>query len=167
MSYSEAFVINDIPDTYSPMKKKILKTEQDVASVNFMRSEDKKFPYAKIARLACITGALYLAGYVVPLPLVGAEQFSMPTSPENAVPKDVDNILRYIQLILLGLCVTIAAIMAMIAGFIRIVGLREESNKRFMDAIVGMIMVLAAPTILLIIATIVRGILSIMPGSMF
>lgn len=82
---------------------------------------------------------------------------------ENVVPKEVDELLLRIQLVCGGICVSIAIVMGMIAGLMRIIGLREEARKRFEDAVVGMIMVLTAPAVLGILATIVRGFLHLFP----
>lgn len=84
----------------------------------------------------------------------------------NVVPQELDDVMRLIQLICVGICVGVAIIMAMIAGFFRMIGLREEAKKRYMDAVTGMIMVLTAPAVLLVIATIVRGILKLLPNSL-
>ena len=83
---------------------------------------------------------------------------------EAVIPKEVDVVLLKIQLVCLGLCVSVGVIMAMIAGFFRIIGLREEARKRYADAVMGMIQVLTAPVVLGIIATIVRGLLHLFPG---
>jgi putative copper export protein len=58
----------------------------------------------------------------------------------------------------------VGIIMAMIAGFFRMIGLREEARKRYMDACMGMVQVLSAPAVLGIIALIVRSVLKLFPG---
>jgi hypothetical protein len=75
----------------------------------------------------------------------------------------IDGVLFKIQLICGGICVSLATIMAMVAGIFRLLGLREEAKKRYMDAIAGMTMVLTAPVVLGVLATIVRGILKLFP----
>lgn len=84
---------------------------------------------------------------------------------DAALPTEIDELMLKIQLVCLGICVGMAIIMAMIAGFFRMIGLREEAKKRYTDAITGMVMVLSAPAVLLLIATVVRGFLKILPGS--
>jgi hypothetical protein len=83
---------------------------------------------------------------------------------KDVIPPEVDMLLLKIQLICLGVCVSAGVIMAMIAGFFRIIGLREEAKKRYNDAVMGMIQVLTAPAVLGIIATVVRGLLRFFPG---
>lgn len=103
--------------------------------------------------------------------LAGVEAYTMfpvgtvmAQTAENVIPKEVDEILLKIQLICLGVCVSVAVIMAMIAGFFRMIGLREEARKRYVDACMGMIQVLSAPAVLGIIALVVRGVLHLFPG---
>lgn len=84
---------------------------------------------------------------------------------DAGLPTEIDDLMLKVQLICLGVCVGMAIIMAMIAGFFRMIGLREEAKKRYTDAITGMIMVLTAPAVLLLIATLVRGFIKILPGS--
>lgn len=163
--YSESFEWNDIPDGYSRVS---LKTEQDVAPVNFPRGVNKKSRFGGTATVACMMALTFIAsstGIIGGTEVAMAQQMQIPTTAEEAVPKEVDDIMFYIQLICLGLCVGVAIIMAMIAGFFRMIGLREESKKRYTDAIAGMLMVLTAPAVLLVIATIVRGLLAILPGN--
>lgn len=83
---------------------------------------------------------------------------------EQKVLDDIDSVLFKIQLICGGICVGLAIIMAMVAGFFRLLGLREEAKKRYADAIAGMTMVLTAPVVLGVLATIVRGILRLFPS---
>lgn len=83
---------------------------------------------------------------------------------EQQVLNDIDSVLFKIQLICGGICVGVAILMAMVAGFFRILGLREEAKKRYMDAVAGMTMVLTAPVVLGVLATIVRGIIRLFPN---
>lgn len=93
---------------------------------------------------------------------------AMPASAETTdptkLPPEVDEVLLKIQIICLGICVSVAIIMAMVAGFFRMIGLREEAKKRYKDAVAGMTMVLTAPAVLGVIATIVRGFLALFPN---
>lgn len=82
----------------------------------------------------------------------------------NVLPPEVDDVLFKVQLVCLGICVGVAIIMAMVAGFFRMIGLREEAKKRYADAVAGMTMVLTAPVVLGVIATIVRGLLKLFPN---
>lgn len=93
------------------------------------------------------------------------ELLTAPTTATQAgLPSEIDDLMTKVQLVCLGLCVGVAIIMAMIAGFFRMIGLREEAKKRYSDAILGMIMVLSAPAVLLVIATVVRGFLKLFPS---
>lgn len=89
---------------------------------------------------------------------------AMAQSKDSVIPKEVDDILMRIELICLGTCVSVAIIFAMIAGFFRIIGLREEARKRYGDAVMGMLQVLSAPAVLGVLALVVRGVLKMFPG---
>lgn len=82
---------------------------------------------------------------------------------EMQAMEQVDEVMFKIQLICAGICVSVGIVMMMVAGFFRIVGLREEAKKRYMDAIAGVIMVLTAPVVLGVLATVVRGLLRLFP----
>lgn len=75
----------------------------------------------------------------------------------TGVPKEVGDILRDLQIIAGGTIVGLASLMAMAAGLMRTLGLREEGKKRYKDAIAGMGMVLTAPAIIGLIATLLRA----------
>jgi len=89
---------------------------------------------------------------------------AMAQGKDSVIPKEVDDILMRIELICLGTCVSVAIIFAMIAGFFRIIGLRDEARKRYGDAVMGMLQVLSAPAVLGVLALVVRGVLKMFPG---
>lgn len=128
------------------LKKKSLTNEK---KINFLQGKKVIIPLVVMTILATSTE-------------VYAETL---TRQEEDAMKTIDDVLFKVQLICAGICVGLATLMGMIAGFFRIVGLREEAKKRFSDAITGMIMVLSAPVVIGIIATIVRGLLSLFPQS--
>ncbi len=80
------------------------------------------------------------------------------------IPQDVDKAFLTIEIVILGLAGSVATIMAMISGIMRSIGMREEARKRFNDACVGFLQVLAAPVVIAVLGLIARGVLSLLPG---
>ncbi len=110
--------------------------------------------------------AAFLVGVTAFAILTGFDVVEATTSlsqAETDVMNQIDAILLKIQLICGGISVGLAAVMAMIAGIFRIVGLREEAKRRYQDAAAGMTMVLTAPVVLGLLATVVRGLLKMFP----
>lgn len=133
-----------VPVTPRPVKRD---------TVNFSVSEKPLAPLRLSQRLIEVS--------VLNLAITPTYAFAAPE--QDVIPKEVDDLLIRVQLVCGGICVSVAIVMGMVAGLLRIIGLREEAKKRFEDACVGMIMVLTAPAVLGILATIVRGFLHLFP----
>lgn len=73
------------------------------------------------------------------------------------LPPEVLDLLTKVQLYSGGIVVGLAGCMAGVAGLMRTVGLREEAKKRYKDSIMGMAMVMTAPTIIGLVATILKA----------
>lgn len=74
-----------------------------------------------------------------------------------SLPIEVTNILTQVQLYSGGVVVSLSGCTAMVAGLMRTLGLREEGKKRYKDAIAGMTMVITAPAIIGLIATLLKA----------
>lgn len=153
--------------TMSPRPVRIEKpTSKDVQAVaNFMQGKEPK----SLRKQRRVFGLLLGLLAVTPAHPVWAalpKETIEAMKKEAVIPPEVDMVLLKIQLLCLGLCVSVAVIMAMIAGLLRIIGLREEARRRYADACMGMIQVLTAPAVLGILAMIVRGLLKLFPGSL-
>lgn len=160
-AYSECFSFEEAPSHVSRVQfHKEPQKKATIVRPNFTKGKDTKPTMMQKMFIASIA-ALYLASMIEP-----AQASMMVTNAKEAgLPSDVDTLLSRIQWICLGVCGGVAIIMGMVAGFFRMVGLREEARKRYADAIIGMLMVLTAPPVLLLIATIARGVIQLLPGA--
>lgn len=75
----------------------------------------------------------------------------------TGVPPEVAELLSKVQLYSGSIVVGLAGSMVMVAGLMRTVGLREEGKKRYKDALMGMAMVMTGPTIIGLIATVLKA----------
>lgn len=75
----------------------------------------------------------------------------------DGLPPEVVDILTKVQIYSGGIVVGLSSCMAMAAGLMRTLGLREEGKKRYKDAIVGMGMVITAPAVIGLIATVLKA----------
>lgn len=151
------FRVNCVPRSVTNEKDaKVIKVIENFIS-------GKELTPTRRHRRAIASLSAALAGIEASIIFPAQIAFAAPDT-QAVIPKEVDVVLLKIQLVCLGLCVSVGVIMAMIAGFFRIIGLREEARKRYADAVMGMIQVLTAPVVLGIIATIVRGLLHLFPG---
>lgn len=73
------------------------------------------------------------------------------------LPPEVFDILTKAQLYCGGIVVGVSSLMGMVGGLMRTLGMREEGKKRYKDAIIGMSMVLTAPAVITVIATILKA----------
>ncbi len=133
------------------------------AIVNFIRGKEIKSE-RRFKRAVTFVHGLLLASWIQATMATTAMAATKLTEEEQSVIGDVDGFLFKLQLICLGICVSVAVLMAMVAGFFRIIGLREEAKKRYMDAISGMTMILTAPVVLGLIAPLIRGLLKLFPS---
>lgn len=75
----------------------------------------------------------------------------------EGLPPEVTNLLTQVQ-VYSGLGVVgLAGCMLGVAGLMRTVGLREEGKKRYKDALIGMTMVMTGPTVIGLIATLLKA----------
>jgi hypothetical protein len=77
--------------------------------------------------------------------------------PVAGLPPEVADILTKVQIYSGAVVVSLAGCMAMAAGLMRTLGLREEGKKRYKDAVAGMTMVITAPAVIGIIATVLKA----------
>jgi ABC-type spermidine/putrescine transport system permease subunit II len=75
------------------------------------------------------------------------------------ITPQLNDLLTDVQIWMGGTIGGVASCMAMVAGFMRTIGLREEGKRRYKDAIMGLCMVMTAPTLILLIATVLKAIL--------
>lgn len=75
----------------------------------------------------------------------------------TGLPPEVTDILTKLQVYSGATIVGLSSLMAMVAGMMRTLGLREEGKKRYKDAIAGMGMVLTAPAVIGLIATLLKA----------
>ena len=74
----------------------------------------------------------------------------------SVLPPEVGKILTDAQIYAGAAVVGLSSCMAMTAGLMRTLGLREEGKKRYKDALVGMSMVITAPAVVGVIATLLK-----------
>ena len=144
-------------DILTHAKQNLNSDTKDV--VNFLRGKA-----VRTKRRQKVTAYLYTTVLAAWTNVMIVVPVSAETRDQTKLPPEVDEVLLKVQLICLGICVSVAIIMAMVAGFFRMIGLREEAKKRYKDAVAGMMMVLTAPAVLGVIATIVRGFLTLFPN---
>lgn len=77
--------------------------------------------------------------------------------PIAGLPPEVTDILTKTQIYSGAIVVSLSGTMAMVAGLMRTLGLREEGKKRYKDALAGMTMVITAPAVIGIVATILKA----------
>ncbi|MFE8701007.1 hypothetical protein ACFYKX_10295 [Cytobacillus sp. FJAT-54145] len=82
----------------------------------------------------------------------------------SVLPPDVEKTLALIQAICLGLVAGVSTICMMLAGGMKIIGLKEKGNSWSKDILKGLIQVISAPVLIWLVVTILRGILSPLPG---
>lgn len=75
----------------------------------------------------------------------------------GGLPPEVSEILTKTQIYSGAVVVSLSGCMAMVAGLMRTLGLREEGKKRYKDAITGMAMVITAPAVIGLIATVLKA----------
>jgi hypothetical protein len=85
-------------------------------------------------------------------------------TPQTTIPSEVDSLFQTVQIICLGLVTAVATLSLMAAGALRIVGLGEKAKAWSMEILKGMIQVISAPVVVWLIVTILKGILSPLPG---
>lgn len=141
----------------STIERPLNREREKQAIVNFPQGEEKKYVRLRQTATTFVFVNLLAAWNTASAATLNPE--------EQTVMDDIDGVLFKVQLICAGICVSVAVLMAMIAGFFRMIGLREEAKKRYMDAIAGMTMVLTAPAVLGVVATIVRGFIKLFPHS--
>lgn len=73
------------------------------------------------------------------------------------MPPEVLDILTRVQIYSGVVVVGLAGCMTMVAGLMRVVGLREEAKRRYKDALTGMAMVITAPAVVTLIATVLKA----------
>lgn len=73
------------------------------------------------------------------------------------LPVEVTELLSQVQLYSGGVVVGLSGCMVMVAGLMRTVGLREEGKARYKDALMGLAMVITGPTVIMLIATILKA----------
>lgn len=73
------------------------------------------------------------------------------------LPPEVTDILTKVQIYSGAVVVSLSGCMAMAAGLMTTLGLREEGKKRYKDAIKGMTMVITAPAVIGMVATILKA----------
>ena len=85
-------------------------------------------------------------------------------SPQTTIPTEVESLIQTIQLICLGLVAGLATICLMLAGALKIVGLGEKAKSWSTEIVKGTLQVVSAPVVIWLLITIVKGILSPLPG---
>jgi hypothetical protein len=154
----------DIKDDLIQYANEVVKNEKDKeVIINFLNGKKVKST-RRLKRAFEFVYMTVLAAWIQAGIATNAYAQTTLSRAEKGVIDDIDIILFKIQLICAGICVSVAILMAMIAGFFRMLGLREEAKKRYMDAVAGMTMVLTAPAVLGVIATIVRGLIRLFPN---
>mgnify|MGYP001329639591 CR=1 FL=1 len=96
--------------------------------------------------------------------LVTATPALAQTSSPISIPNEVDSLIQTIQLICLGLIAGVATICLMLAGAMRIVGLGEKAKGWSTEILKGTLQVVSAPVVIWLIITVMKGLLSPLPG---
>jgi hypothetical protein len=86
------------------------------------------------------------------------------TPQPTTIPTEVESLLQTIQIICLGLVAGVATICLMLAGAMRVVGLGEKAKAWSTEILKGTLQVISAPVVVWLLITIVKGILSPLPG---
>ena len=96
--------------------------------------------------------------------LVFATPVFAQTPQPTTIPTEVESLLQTIQIICLGLVAGVATICLMLAGAMRVVGLGEKAKAWSTEILKGTLQVISAPVVVWLLITIVKGILSPLPG---
>jgi uncharacterized membrane-anchored protein len=85
-------------------------------------------------------------------------------TPQTTIPVEVESLLQTIQIICLGLVGGVATICLMLAGALKVVGLGERAKSWSTEILKGTLQVVSAPVVVWLLITIIKGILSPLPG---
>lgn len=83
---------------------------------------------------------------------------------QASIPPEVESLLQTIQIICLGLVAGVATICLMLAGGMRMLGLGEKAKLWSKEILKGTLQVISAPVVVWIIITVIKGLLSPLPG---
>lgn len=83
---------------------------------------------------------------------------------QATIPPEVNSLLQTIQIICLGLVAGVATICLMLAGGMRMIGLGEKAKSWSKEILKGTLQVISAPVVVWIIITVIKGLLSPLPG---
>ncbi len=83
---------------------------------------------------------------------------------QTSIPTEVESLLQTIQIICLGLVAGVATICLMLAGGMRMLGLGEKAKLWSKEILKGTLQVISAPVVVWIIITVIKGLLSPLPG---
>lgn len=85
-------------------------------------------------------------------------------TPQPAVPGEVDSLLKTIQILCLTLVAGIATLCLMLAGGMRMVGLGEKAKSWSIEILKGTAQVVTAPVVIWLVITLLKALLSPLPG---
>ncbi|WP_338473382.1 TrbC/VirB2 family protein (plasmid) [Niallia sp. XMNu-256] len=156
----ETFTISEFLQQTKPKENQTLREEMDFFLQTYLKEVKVAKPKQKRKYQTMILKTLSVSLSV----LVFATPAFAQTPQPATIPTEVESLLQTIQIICLGLVAGVATICLMLAGAMRVVGLGEKAKAWSTEIIKGTLQVISAPVVVWLLITIVKGILSPLPG---